>query len=201
MKRLLCQCFVLLCMCLSPLLAMTVRPASLDELVSGSDAALRTRVLAHRCEYKGTGEQRHIVTIVRLEVERVLFGEPNQTIELEFLGGEIDGKGMLVGGQLRFAPGERDILFVKDNRRSLCPVYAVQYGRFLVIEDKTSARTRVFRSDGTAIGANTASPQIEGALTPEQRQKATFAEQGSALEDFENTIIARRAQGKGNKQQ
>ena len=123
---------VALCCCATRSGATSVIPPTLDELVERSETVVRAKVVSTRCEWRGDGEDRHIVTVVSLDVSETIVGAARPAIELEFLGGEIDGQRLIVTGQTRFQPGGEDILFLSRDRTSLTPLVRMMYGRYLV---------------------------------------------------------------------
>lgn len=130
--------------------ATTVIPPSLDELVEASASVVRTHVLDARCEWRGTGEERHIVTLVTFAVDESIVGTTEATMELEFLGGEIDGERFFVVGQPQFKPGHEDILFVSRESNVITPLVRMMYGRYLV-DRRDDGRALVARIDGTPL--------------------------------------------------
>jgi hypothetical protein len=132
--------------------ATSVIPPTLDELVERSHAVVRARATATRCEWRGEGEDRHIVTIVALTVEETIVGTPQAALELEFLGGEIDDQRLIVTGQTRFLPGGEDILFVSRERSALTPLVRMMYGRYLVGRSDEGRRF-VARDNGVPLAS------------------------------------------------
>jgi len=130
--------------------ATTIIPPTLDELVERSDSVVRTRAIATRCAWRGEGEERRIVTIVTFAVDETIVGAAAPTLELEFLGGELDGERMIVAGQTRFAPGHEDVLFVSRERGAISPLVRMTYGRYLVAERDDGSRLMA-RADGTPL--------------------------------------------------
>jgi len=130
--------------------ATSVVPPTFDQLVAESEQVFRGVVTATRCEWKGSGDQRRIVTVVTFDVRETVIGDLPPTIELEFLGGEIDGEGMLIAGQPKFEVGDEDILFVAGNHVSLCPLVGMMYGRYLVVRDSGTAAI-VARNNGAPL--------------------------------------------------
>ncbi|MGH8017288.1 MAG: hypothetical protein ACREIA_03210 [Opitutaceae bacterium] len=90
--------------------ATTVIPPTFDELVERSALVIRTHVVDTRCEWRGEGENHHIVTVVSLAVDETIVGDAAGTIELEFFGGEIDGERQFVSGQTLFARGQEALI-------------------------------------------------------------------------------------------
>lgn len=139
--------------------ATTVIPPTLDELVERSATVIRTRVTATRCEWRGEGDERRMVTVVSVEVDETIVGPAVSTMELEFLGGEIGGERWVVAGQPRFAPGHEDILFVSRERGAITPLVRMMYGRYLVAR-ADDGRAIVARANGAPLTslAETATP-------------------------------------------
>jgi len=130
--------------------ATTVIPPSFDELVERSESVVRSRVSAMRCEWRGEGETRRIVTVVTFAIDETIVGTTAATVELEFLGGEIDGERMTIAGQTRFAVGQEDVLFVSRERGTITPLVRMMYGRYLVARRDDGARLMA-RADGTPL--------------------------------------------------
>lgn len=130
--------------------ATTVIPPTLDELVERSASVIRTRVLETRCEWRGTGDNRHIVTVVTFAVDESIVGAAQDSVALEFLGGEIDGERMFVAGQPRFAPGHEDILFVSRQTKTISPLVRMMFGRYLVAEHE-DGREFIARANGAPL--------------------------------------------------
>lgn len=141
---------VVLLSCPVGIRATTVIPPTFDELVERADSVVRSRVTATRCEWRGEGEERRIVTVVTFAVDETIVGTAAPTAELEFLGGEIDGERMIVAGQTRFAAGHEDILFISRERGTITPLVRMMYGRFLVARRDDGSRLMA-RSDGTPL--------------------------------------------------
>lgn len=138
-----------LCLCVVAA-ATTVIPPTFDDLVGHSESVVRTRVTDTRCEWRGTGDERRIVTVVTFAVDERIVGDAAASIDLEFLGGELDGERMIVAGQTRFAPGHEDILFVSRERGAVTPLVRMMYGRYLVARRDDGSRLMA-RADGTPL--------------------------------------------------
>lgn len=133
--------------------ATTVRPPTLDELVAHADCVVRGTVTATRSEWRQHEGERFIVTIVTVQVQEAIVGEGvGPSLELEFLGGEIDGQGLVVEGQPRFRPGDEDFLFIAGNGTRICPLVAMMYGRYLIAQDEAGQRL-VARSNGVPLAS------------------------------------------------
>lgn len=157
--------------------ATTVEPPTFDRLVNESDYvvhALTKSVIAEkRVSADGKGK---IVTRVELEVIEVIAGTPPPKIILEFLGGRVGREQLTVQGSPQFRAGDEDILFVSGNGRSICPLYAMMHGRYLVQKDPTSGRKRVARSDGSALeNTQQVAAPIEAHAAAEEPRRQTAA--------------------------
>lgn len=176
---------------------MSVATTNLDELVTRADTVVRSEVLSVRCEARGSGATRHIVTLVRIHVERTLVGEPATEMELEFLGGKVGGEGMIVHGQPVFHPGDRDVLFIRGNTTSLCPLLNVNYGRYWIVPSADGKSDIIARASGEPLVSEAQiSVATEAAESPEGRRIAK-AQEGTkpasplSLSDFETLITSR----------
>lgn len=163
-------------------------PPTLDELVADAEAVIRTRVLDTRCEWRGEGEQRRIVTLVSFAVDESIVGRSGETLDLEFLGGELDGERWFVAGQPRFAPGHEDVLFVSRERSVVTPLVRMMYGRYLVAED-VAGRQIMARANGAPLVAE---DQITAPLGQPPQGEALAMAMTAAFtpEQFAETIRA-----------
>jgi hypothetical protein len=93
---------------------------------------------------------------------------------LEFLGGRVGDEEMRVEGMPKFKVGEENILFVRDNGRSICPLYGMMHGRYAIDKTPADGRKRVMRSDGMPLRdtAQIAAPLLDHAPAPISRSQA-----------------------------
>ncbi|MDH3976572.1 MAG: hypothetical protein OEV42_20095 [Deltaproteobacteria bacterium] len=99
-------------------------------------------------ESQGEGRQKSLPhTFVTFEVEDVLYGKaPNGRFTLRFFGGSSDdGTIMMMGGAPHFDLGDEDIIFVKGNGASECPLIGCDKGRFRLFNN------RVYNEYGQAL--------------------------------------------------
>jgi hypothetical protein len=127
--------------------ATTVIPPEFDQLVNRSDYVVRAKVINSEPELRISGERRRIFTKVEIEVLEVIAGAPPQNIVLEFLGGRIGDEELKVGGMPRLQVGTESILFIKDNGRVLCPIYAMNHGHYPIEKEPETKRRYISRSD------------------------------------------------------
>lgn len=108
----------------------------------------------------GTPQLPH--TFVTFKVEQLLKGQVNQQlVTLRFIGGP-DNKGnfLSVSGVPLFDVGDRDILFVKNNGQSGCPLVECDEGRFRIINNK------VYTEQGGIIQLNNQGKLVFGSVVP-----------------------------------
>lgn len=157
----------------------TVRAPDFADLVTRADCVARVETAAVRCEWRGEGETRRIVTLVTVRVLEQIVGATPATMELEFLGGEVGDTYLRIVDQPRFQVGDRDILFVQNNGRQFCPLVNMMYGRYPLVSDPVdSTRELVMRETGEALHATS-----EISRTPvagERRAAAVAPAQGAA---------------------
>lgn len=78
-------------------------------------------------------------TFVTYRIDELLKGEPQgqSSVTLRFLGGPRDSDRIFqVAGTPFFDVGDRDILFVRRNGESICPLLDCENGRFRLIDDR-----------------------------------------------------------------
>ena len=131
----------------------TVIPPSFDALVSGANTIFVGVVMNVRAEWEATPGGRAIITLVTFRVEDVWKGNVGAVTQLDFLGGEIGEIGMKVEGMPVFRLGQRDVLFVGSEVRSVSPLVGFMHGRMRVERDTVSGIDRVRTFDGRALGS------------------------------------------------
>lgn len=124
----------------------TAQEQSLKAPVENADFIFQGVVT--KIEYRVSDNQPQIPhSFVTFKVEKLLKGKFNQQfITLRFVGGP-DGEGnfLTVSGVPLFDIGDRDVLLVKDNGKSGCPLVDCSEGRFRIINEQ------VFTADGRTI--------------------------------------------------
>jgi len=131
----------------------TVIPPSFEALVSSANTIFVGEVMNVRAEWDTTPSGRAIITLVTFRVEDVWKGNLGAVTQLEFLGGEIGEIGMKVEGMPVFRLGQRDVLFVSDEVRTVSPLVGFMHGRMRVERDTVSGVDRVRTFDGRALGS------------------------------------------------
>jgi len=131
----------------------TVIPPSFEALVSSANTIFVGEVMNVRAEWDTTPSGRAIITLVTFRVEEVWKGNLGAVTQLEFLGGEIGEIGMKVEGMPVFRLGQRDVLFVSNEVRTVSPLVGFMHGRMRVERDTVSGVDRVRTFDGRALGS------------------------------------------------
>ena len=145
--------FLLLLPALTGLRAMSVIPPTFAELVAEADVIVRARVVSLQPYLDRTPAGEVVRTRVTFEVESTLKGRHQGGLTLEFLGGEVDGRGLRVPGMPTFAPGATELLFVTRQGAGLCPLVAAAHGRYRVLTDRTTGREFIARNDATPLAS------------------------------------------------
>ena len=149
---------------------------------------VRGQVTSVRCAWVDTPQGRAIKTFVTVAVQKRLKGEAPAELVLQFLGGEIDGRGMRVEGMPRFVEGQSEILFIADNGVQFCPLVGMMHGRYRVVKAAQTAREYVARDDGVPL-VNESEVQLpQDAGTPAAR--SVIASVALTPESFEQKIAA-----------
>lgn len=144
---------LLLLTAIPALRAMSVIPPTFAELVAEADAIVRARVVSLQPYLDRTALGEVVRTRVTFEVETTLKGRHEGGLTLEFLGGEVDGRGLRVPGMPTFAPGATEVLFVTQQGAGLCPLVAAGHGRYRVLTDRASGREFIARNDATPLAS------------------------------------------------
>ncbi len=131
----------------------TVIPPSFDALVASANTIFVGEVMNVRSDWESTPTGRAIITLVTFRVEGVWKGNVGAVTQLEFLGGEIGKIGMKVEGMPAFRLGQRDVLFVSGEVRTVSPLVGFMHGRMRVERDTVSGVDRVRTFDGRALGS------------------------------------------------
>jgi hypothetical protein len=116
--------------------ATTVIAPDFDHLVSRADAIFEGNVTDVRSQWIGEGEQHRIVTFVTFKVDQSLKGDVGNSYTIRMLGGTVNGETMSVSDAPKFAVGDHDLLFVKDNGRQFIPLVGIQHGRIRIQKDQ-----------------------------------------------------------------
>lgn len=136
---------------LTGLRAMSVIPPTFAELVAEADAIVRARFVSIQPYVDRTPAGEVVRTRVTFEVEATLKGRHQRGLTLEFLGGEVEGRGLRVPGMPTFAPGATELLFVTQQGAGLCPLVAAGHGRYRVLTDHATGREFIARNDSTPL--------------------------------------------------
>lgn len=125
--------FVLGCFLANCLLATSIQKFTFEELVERSQLIIEGRVVSVLPLTKGN----LVYTRVLMEVHDVLKGDnPGEFIELDFLGGEVDGNALNVSGQVIPFAGERGFYFIEDKSgNSVNPLLGWSQGHFRILTD------------------------------------------------------------------
>lgn len=140
---------VLLCLVTAPALATTVLQLSFPEVVDSAELIFEGHV--SKVESIQTGP-RSIHTKVTFEVISVIKGTYSDAeISLQFLGGEVDGRRLVVQGMQVPEQGETGIFFVQSLQEPLIhPLVGWSQGHFL-LEADASGETRVLSADHAPV--------------------------------------------------
>jgi hypothetical protein len=115
--------------------ATTVVPPSFDELVRESELIFRGRVTAVKSDWSGEGKGRAPATWVTFAVERTLRGSAGDTLTLEYLGGEVGPKRLVLAGWPQFAVGDRGVFFVENREGRGGPLMRLRHGKYRVVSE------------------------------------------------------------------
>lgn len=134
-----------------PLPATTVEPPSLDSLIGRADYVVRAVVKSATPEWREYEGQRHIRTVVKLDVLEVIAGAPPSPLVIELLGGRIGEGELVVEGMPKLYEGEEHVLFVRGKEKKMMPLVGLMHGVYPVMRDARSGQAYVLRSNGAPL--------------------------------------------------
>jgi hypothetical protein len=145
----------LLCVFLPPRVATStvVFPPSFDDLVARAEAIFVGQVIDRQAVWESTAQGRSIVTQVTFKVEDVWKGSMGPVTRLEFLGGAIGEVTFEVNGVPTFTIGQRDVLFVSGDVKTISPLVGLSYGRLRIERDTVGGVDRIRGFDGRSIAS------------------------------------------------
>lgn len=169
----------------------TVIPPSFDELVSSSELIFRGRVVAVVAQTVGEGKRQRIATRVTFAVERRLRGEIDETLVLEFLGGQVGEKSFVLSGWPTFTTGDRGVFFVENRLGRICPLVRLRHGRYRIEAGTASSPERVSRDDFTPL--RTTADIVAPLAEARKSSHAALAGPAMTLAEFETHVAERSA--------
>jgi hypothetical protein len=135
--------------------ATSILPPSFEKLVAEADLVFEGEVIDVRSQFVNAGGGQAITTDVSFRVVNVIKGSAPPATVLEFLGGTVGTRTMVVDGMPRFTTGDHDILFVNQKERLVSPLVGFNSGRFRVTPDSAGVN-RVYGFNGAPIPAGSA---------------------------------------------
>ncbi|MDO8539119.1 MAG: hypothetical protein Q7S40_01655 [Opitutaceae bacterium] len=167
--------------------ATTVAPPTFPQLVQRAEIIVRGIVTDVRCEEFDSPQGRGIQTFVTLRVERALKGSPGATVTLNLLGGKVGQRHLNILGVPEFKVGDRQIVFVSNNGRVVCPLVGLGHGRFHVRRAATG-REFIARDNGVPLASEdeVSVPLGAGAVLAAMKNP----ERALTPSDFESRIAA-----------
>jgi hypothetical protein len=147
----------------------TVIPPTFEAMVSSASTIFVGEVMNVRAIWEATPQGRAIVTQVTFKVEDVWKGTAGGVTQLEFLGGTIGATTMEVVGMPTFHEGQRSVLFVSPQVKSVSPLVGFWHGRMRVEKDPYGV-DRIRTYDGRSLGSpaeiNVQRPNYMTSVTP-----------------------------------
>ncbi len=168
--------------------AMSVIAPSFDELVDSAELVVRGVVTDVHCVPVDTPQGQAIRTLVTLHVERVLKGDARGEVTLSFLGGKFGRRSLTVIGMPKFSVGDREIVFVANNGRTICPLIAGGHGRYRVRRDARTDREFIARDNNVPLAST---EQIAESLEHSETQSAATPGEALTPEVFEQRVVTK----------
>ncbi|MBI3653975.1 MAG: DUF4214 domain-containing protein [Acidobacteria bacterium] len=148
--------FALLFIAIPPVTATTVIMPTDDNMVIGSRAIVRGRVL--NVESALDSQSNRIYTYITLRVQEVFKGKiKDRRIVLKQEGGQIEGRGSIVFGTPQFTPDEEVLLYLESWADGSFRVHQYFLGKFDIVTDTANGQRLAVRSemsDGVVVMQN-----------------------------------------------
>lgn len=174
---------------------MSVIAPTFEQLVANADYVVRGVVTDIHCITVDTPQGQGIQTLVTLHVEHVLKGSPGTDVTLTFLGGKVGHRTLTVVGMPKFAVGQREIVFVANNGRAICPLIAAGHGRYHVQHDVALNRDYIERENGAPLtSTNEISQSLEAAPANSAATRAAALSPDSFESQITTAVRVGRAQ-------
>lgn len=130
-RHLVLRIFFVVCLAAASLVeARTVQELSFERLVAESDVIVRGRV--EELKTRQASDQRSIMTVVKVSVERQFKGPTISSLTIEQPGGTIGDIVQGVPGLPEFSSDEKIIIFLKRHRRDVYRIVGGKQGKFSV---------------------------------------------------------------------
>jgi hypothetical protein len=130
-------CLVLFALCLvalaRPAGATVILPASMRDIVDGSELIVHGRVLDVRSEM--TASRRSIHTFVTVAVDEALKGRPGRTVIFRVPNGQVGRYRRVIVGAPEFTVGEEVVVFLHGTAPSIPTLFGLSQGVYRVSRD------------------------------------------------------------------
>ena len=118
------------------------RKLTLNELTDNSELIVEGKVTNRRSEWNT--DQTRIYTHVTIAVDQYLKGaNPEQSVMVTHLGGEIGEVGEIYSGAARFVDDEEVLVFLKKDPQGRLEVSGASQGKFSISRDQTTGERMV----------------------------------------------------------
>lgn len=175
-------CVAVICLLLAapwPSGALTVLPATFDELVRESHAVVYGRVVA--VDGRWSADRRTIESIVTLEAIEHFKGTATATTTFRVPGGDAGGRRLVVAGAPAFRPGDAVVVFLRGRAPSMPSPVGLSLGVYRVSSDPRSGTLVVVPTPVRA--AEHPAPVTRGAAARAARPLAAFGAEVRAAEE------------------
>jgi hypothetical protein len=163
-----------------PLHAMVVMKRDFPQLVARAEQIVVGTVTAVGTQLDDSGVPWTLVTLSDLTV---LKGEAGPNLVLRFYGGAAGDVVLHVPDMPSFTVGERDLVFVAGNGKTVCPLVGVSQGRFHVRVDPEQGTEFIEDDQGNAVVG-----VVNGDLARSPRQAQATSHRALSLDEFRQLI-------------
>lgn len=137
-------------LCFSCLAFSAAEKVHMDRMLTGSTLVLQGTIVSQRVDQ---GNNNQVNTILTLNITDIIKGSWEQdTIDISFLGGSLNGLTLQVGGQHIPELGQEGVFFIENPlRKQVNPLYGWEQGLFVVETDPSSGEKVVQTASKQAI--------------------------------------------------
>lgn len=171
----------------------TVQPPEFEQLVGGADYVVHAVVTAVNVEQAPEARGR-IFTHVEFAVREPVAGAVPARVVLRFRGGRIGREALVIQGMPEFRVGDEEILFVKANGRSVCPLVGMMHGRYRVAVEPATGRRYVQRDDGLPLRSTGDVALPHGQIALDDTSRAAAVRMALSPEEFMQRIRVKAAE-------
>jgi len=147
--------------------ATTLLPKDFQDLAREADVVFVGTVTDVYSDWDGEPYHSKIHTYVTFTDLEIIAGEYEEaSIEVRFLGGEVDDIRVEYSGVPKFLLGNRHLIFLSGNFKALCPIVGWGQGLFKVVTDLNTGQEILYSRSGKLVEGVTSNKIIMNSEAP-----------------------------------